>query len=264
MLYKADLNKLLVVADFDGTLTQSSVDGHKTPSLTNILVSKWYLWDDFGRECDALYRYYRPIEYDHTIDVVHRSMMQQWRIAVKHLMIQHRFHRDHILQIAHSDLIIPRPWLIQCLQLLHKHRVPVIIMSASGVGADAIQEYLLYRHLRWDDTMTILSNQCVRDNQGYMIDFVVPIIHSLNKTGRMIVDHSQYISWKYKRDILLLWDHIHDLQMTDDMPYDRQYAIWRCNPDTHHDLTLYTKYFDHVITNDGPMDDVYARLCHKS
>lgn len=263
MYYIPDLSKLLIIADFDGTLTQAHSYDKPTPSLTHILSSQWYLGTDFTTKSKALFDYYRPIEYDHHLSLDFRiQAMEEWWTKSKQLMIDFKLHRDHIRQIACSDVMMLRPGAKEFFDFLIQHHIPLVIMSASGVWVDAISQYLAYNDIHIDtDLAAIISNQCIRDDTWYMVDFVRPQMHSLNKTGRRILQHPHYhLHRSHKTDILLLGDRIHDLDMSSGLPHRCQYSIWRYNHHEDTQLARYQKYFDHVIIDDGPMNDVNKRL----
>ena len=156
MYYTPDLSKLMIIADFDGTLTQAYAHGHKTPSLTHLLTSTDCLSHHLSEQLHFLYQHYRPLEYDPTLDFWHKTLLMEERwTKVKHLMIQEKLHKQHIEIITHADYMLLRPGVPDMFTFAQIHHIPIIIISASGVWYDTIYEYLAMRCKEWILIFTI-------------------------------------------------------------------------------------------------------------
>ena len=258
MYFACELSRLWLIADFDGTLTQFYRHGQHTPSLTHVLRSQWYLSESFTQESQKLYEIYKPLESDPNLTLAEKSRLMTERYTLnKKLLIAERLHRSHIQEVAQSDILQLRVWHQKFFEYIRLHQIPLIIMSASWLWYDAIYAYLVYRGLR-SDQIHIISNQCIWDSDGYMIDFVEPLIHPFNKHASHIIQDPCYADLTERKDILLLGNMITDLQMSEWLSYDRQYTVAWC--ETQEELGWFQEHFDLVIWDDGPMDPVNQRL----
>lgn len=81
-----------------------------------------------------------------------------------------------------------------------------------------------------------------------------PIVHSLNKDETAIQDFPAYKVVKNRKNVILLGDFIDDIGMVMGFDYDQLLTVGFLNEDIEKNLPTFKKYFDVIITNDGPMD----------
>uniref|UniRef100_A0A3N7FBW1 5'-nucleotidase n=2 Tax=Populus trichocarpa TaxID=3694 RepID=A0A3N7FBW1_POPTR len=107
----------------------------------------------------------------------------------------------------------------------------------------------------------------VFDNDGRLVSFKGKLIHSLNKNEHALEMaapvHENFgdadglindnASVKKRTDLLLLGDHLGDLEMSDGLDYETRISVGFLNDNIENNLSQYRKAFDVVYMNDAPM-----------
>ncbi len=89
--------------------------------------------------------------------------------------------------------------------ILKNYNIPLLILSASGLGYDSVY-YCLKHENKLYDNIDIISNDFVRDENGKAIGVREPIIHSFNKDETVVKNFPIYEDIKERKNILLLGD----------------------------------------------------------
>ena len=245
-----------VIADFDRTLTKAFVDGKPRSSLESVLEQEWYLGPEFSREAKKNFEKYYPIEQDPNLPLEEKKKaMMEWRTRQFTAILKAGITRDIIKQIMKSDMIVFRSWYEDFFDLLNNKKIPLLILSASGLWYEAIY-YRLEKIKKLYDNIDIISNDFVRDEDGKAIAIREPIIHSFNKDETVVKNFPIYEDIKERKNILLLGDGIGDAGMADGFDYENIIKIWFLNNDTPENREKFSETFDLIILNDGPMDEV--------
>jgi len=202
-----DLNNIYIVTDFDGTLTMGASDSSwasifKNPNVPN----------DFVQECIRIFNKYHPLEIDENIPFEKKlEIMNEWYKVNLDTLIKFEIDEETINCAAYNDKqIYFRSGAKQFLELLNKHEIPVIIISA-GVG-NVIEQFLIKNQCKFPNIF-ICSNFL-----EYLEGKIVGVrnsnlIHSLNKNE---VSLPEQIKEKIKsRFPILLGDNIMDINMVD-------------------------------------------------
>ena len=108
--------------------------------------------------------------------------------------------------------------------LLSENAIPLIILSAGGLGVLSIAKYLENHHCEYGN-IHLIGNDFVRDEAGKTIGFKEPIIHSLNKSAVVLESFPVFEEMKERRNVILLGDHLGDVQMIDGFAYDNLLKI---------------------------------------
>jgi len=248
--FKQDgLDSLYVVSDFDRTLTKAYIDNETVPSLISILRSEWILSEEYSKQAHALYDKYHPIETDPNIDVEEKvKYMEQWWVKHKKLLIKTWLKKEHILQAVKHKKLQLRDGVEEFLLFLKKHKIPLIIFSASGLWADSIKMFLKNRWIDFDNIF-IISNEFIWDKDKNAIDFKKPVIHTFNKNEDVIDNFSSIqTKIKWKINTLLIWDSLWDANMVKKWNVVK---IWFLNDKVDELLEEYKKKYDVVVLNDG-------------
>ncbi len=255
------VNKLHILADFDRTLTKGFYQWKKISSIASFLYTWDYLFSAYQEQWQALFDHYYPIEQDHTIDrgTKKKSMQERW---TKHLdiLIKYKLSRNDIADIVQQDLLQLRDGYAQFFAQINSYHIPLIIISASGIGYDAIDAFLSHKKID-QQYVSIISNAFIRDEKWYAIGRKEPVIHSLNKDETTLQQFPDvYTKVQDRTNVILLGDSLHDLEMIDGFDYDNLLTIWRCHSDDPETKNRYDECFDIVITNDWPLDIVNTIL----
>ncbi len=248
-------DKFHVIADFDRTLTKAFAEGKPTVSLITRLQNGFYP-PEYAERSNALFHTYHPIEIDPNISLDEKNKaMHKRRDKQFNLMLEYGLTRDIIRQAMHSEDGTLRGGSDEFFDILHQHHIPLIILSASGLGYESVY-YCLEHEKKLYDNIDIISNAFIRDEKGKAIGVREPIIHSFNKHETIIKDFPVYKEIKDRKNILLLGDSLGDAKMADGFDYEHILKIWFLNNDTPEHREKYSETFDLIILDDGPMDEV--------
>lgn len=244
-----------VIADFDRTLTKAFAEGKPTVSLITRLQNGFFP-PEYADRSNALFHTYHPIEIDPNISAEEKNKaMHKWRDKQFNLMLEYGLTREIIKQAMASEDGTLRPGNEEFFNILHQKNIPLIIISASGLGYESVY-YGLEHENKLYDNIDIISNAFIRDENGKAIGVREPIIHSFNKHETIIKDFPVYEDIKERKNILLIWDSLGDAKMANGFDYENILKIWFLNHDTPEHREKYSEAFDMLILDDGPMDEV--------
>jgi cytosolic 5'-nucleotidase 3 len=249
-------DKLHVLADFDRTLTTAFANGKKVVSLVSLLRDHNYLTPDYPAKAMALFNKYHPLEQNHHLSKNDRKKaMQRWWTKHFDLLIESKLSKKTLEKAMSSDKVKLRAGTTDFINLLYKNNIPLIIMSASGLGVESVAYYLKNKKLL-KKNIYIISNNFIWNKRGQAVGVKQPIIHSLNKHEVLVKHFPIYKKIKNRKNVILLGDQPYDVDMIVGFDYDNIIKIGFLNEHPRKYLTLYKKTFDLVIKNDGPMDEV--------
>ncbi|MDD3647707.1 MAG: haloacid dehalogenase-like hydrolase [Candidatus Dojkabacteria bacterium] len=131
--------KIMVVSDFDGTLSIASGPGRKY--MTTFGTAKRHLGDEHEAKSVELYNHYHQFEYSSTITEKERNIkMREWCQKSMGLIVEYGFSKNTIDKIVKSKNILPRKGLGKFIKTLADLNVPTWLVSA-GLG-DVIQAFI--------------------------------------------------------------------------------------------------------------------------
>ncbi len=148
-----------------------------------------------------------------------------------------------------------RDGVLQFLEVLKGNNVPIIIMSSSALGGDAI-ESCLKKEGHYFDNITIISNTFIWDEKGRAVGTHEPHLHAMSKEETIINNFPIYEEIKHRPNVILLGDTLGDVGMAVGFPYDNLIKIGFLNKDAQKRLDDFQKYYDITITNDGTFEYV--------
>lgn len=244
-----------VIADFDRTMTKAFAEWKPTVSLITRLQNGFFP-AEYATESNKIFAKYHPIEIDANIslDEKKKAMVKRWNEQFT-LMLSYGLTRKIIEDAMASEETNFRLGCGDVFDLLKKHNIPMLILSASWLGYDSIY-YCLKHEKKLYDNIDIISNDFVRDEEGKAIGVREPIIHSFNKDETVVKNFPIYEDIKDRKNILLLGDWLWDAHMADGFDYETIIKIWFLNHDTPQNREQFQKTFDLIILDDGPMDEV--------
>ena len=245
---------LHILADFDSTLTKSLYQWDPVPSIISLLYTGDYLSDAYRKEAKTLADHYYPIEMDHSIAAMDKKVaMVDWWEKHLELLIQSKLSLRDIERLVTDKRLQLRDKTMPLFQLLQENAIPLIIISASGIGGDSIGLFLNNNKLLFDN-ICIVWNTFMRDKTGYAIGRNLPLIHSLNKSEVVLIEFSAiYAKIQDRKNVILLGDSPHDVDMMQWIDHDVCIKIWFCNDNTPEKIQLFSSLYDVVILDDGDM-----------
>lgn len=234
---------LVVVLDFDKTLTCGEVDGVQVGSLAAILRVENFISEEYVAEAKQLFAHYHPIETDPHLDKETKSKaMQEWWQEHLELLTKWGLTIDDISKLVQSKFLKFRPGAKTFLSMLNDRGVRVILLSSGIPGYDGIKGVLEREGCNFTN-VEIIANKLIWDEAGKAKGYVEPIIHSVNKTDFLT-------SGELAKNILLVGDNLHDADMVMDSPDRVVYRVGIYENKDETNLEHYKKVFDMVMVNE--------------
>lgn len=254
-LFSEGVDKVHVLADFDGTFTKEFVDGKKMPSVISILRDQpGYLSPDYQKNAHTLYEKYAPFERDTSLSLAERkAKMLEWWTTHNKLLIESGIKKEHLENIATGKNLQWRPGAKEFLKSMADLNIPVVILSASGIG-EVISMFCAEEKVNFPN-MSYIINKFIWDENGKAIGFHGPIIHSLGKDETMVKDYDDiFQNIKNRQNVLLLGNNTGDLGMIDGFDAKKLLSFGFLDKEESELAGKFSSAFDHVVVSDGFID----------
>lgn len=255
------IEKLHVVADFDRTLTKAFNGKQHRWSLISVLYEDGYLSEEYQKTAQGYFDHYHPIEVDPNIPFEEKKQaMEEWWVKHKQLLIAEWLTKEHIYDAMETQNVQLRDGFEEFFAFLNSNTIPLVILSAGGLGTISIEKYL-ENNAVLTDNIHILGNEFIWNEEWVAIDFKQPVIHSYNKDETVIQSFSEvYTEVKERKNVILLGDSPEDVKMIHGFEYDVLLKIWFLNKDVDNNMDLYKERYDVVIAHDGSLEYVNGLL----
>jgi 5'-nucleotidase len=215
-----------------------------------------YLTPDYPEKAQALYDKYQPIEIDPKIPLAEKQiLMHRWWSEHYELLVKSGLTKQDLARVAQSKKIALRLGAVEFMKFLHHYDIPLVILSAAGLGFETIQMYLGNKNLMYEN-VHIVSNVLQWDENGKAIGVQEPIIHTCNKNYAAVKELEFFETIRERKNIILLGDGTGDAAMVEGFEYDNIIKIGFLNENAEEHLESFHKNFDVIILNDGSMDFV--------
>lgn len=219
-----------VLADFDGTLTKTRKDGKKVASIISVLRQNGdYLGEDYALRAQKLFDTYAPYESSEALPLAERkTKMVEWWTSHYALLKEKGLTREHLNRVLEAGLIDLKEKGADLLGFFAEQQVPVVIMSASGIG-ELIPLFFQEKGLLTTN-MHVISNRMQFDEAGKFVKVYEPIVHSMNKdevTVALVPEAEQAVHGR--KNVLLLGDSPHDVDMVKGFAADQVLKVCFAN-----------------------------------
>lgn len=264
VLRKEGAQKLHILADFEKTLTYAYVGTKEIPSIISVLrENTTILGESYAKKAKKLFEKYHPIEINPAIPISQKKKaMEEWWRKHFELLIRYGLNKHHLIKVVKSGRIRLRRGIKTFLKLLHLHKIPIVIMSASGLGAETISLFLKENNCLYSN-IYIVSNSFVWDEQGRAVGIKEPIIHSLNKEETSLKSFTFFKKIQNRKNVILLGDKIEDIEMVKGFSYVTLLSISFFNYKNRKDLLKhYEKVYDVILTGDCSMIYINKLIKH--
>jgi 5'-nucleotidase len=248
---KGGYQNLHILSDFDRTLTYGTINGVKTFSIISMLRDGNHLTEDYAEKAHALAEKYHPIEIDSKIPAEEKKKaMHEWWKTHNELLIKSGLSKPDLEDIVKNGHIKFREGVAEFLDFLHKHNIPLVIISASGCG-DAIQ--LFFQEIGKDYSNTFyVTNHFNWDKDNKAVSTKGPIIHSMNKEETILKEiPGVYSVIKNRKNVILLGDSLGDLGMIQGFDYKTLLKIGFLNFSDNEGRDKYCENFNIISEGDG-------------
>lgn len=250
-------DQLLVISDFDGTLTSARRNGAVVGSNAVIRRTN-VLGEEFGRRSLELSAEYHAYEVDPDLSPARRhALMAEWHARTIAMLIEFGLTRGHVSIAAGSLSSYIRQYTDTLLHLLRERRVPLIVMSA---GHGDIIEGALTAYGAAMDHVRICANRYVFGVDGRVTGVVQPAIHSCQKDGAMLRQRLGDDAVISRRNVVIVGDNLTDLAMVDDLACENVIKIGLLSENVERQLPAFRAAFDVVVLGDGSLLPVTAIL----
>jgi len=248
-LAEGGLEDLQVLTDFDRTLTKAIINGEQVPSIMKLLRSGPYLSPEYNAAADALAAKYHPIEVNLELPYeTRRKAMEEWWTTHFDLLVKSGLNRKHLEQLVSDKKFQFRDGALKAVDYLHKHDVPLVVISSSGIGETI--PMLLEKQGRLYDNVHVITNEYNWDKKGNAKSVKGPAIHVMNKDEGALRKNPVFKTIKDRKNVILLGDSIDDLKMIGDFKYDQLLSIGFLDVNTEANRAAYHKAFDVVLEGD--------------
>lgn len=243
-------NRLLVVSDWDRTLTRATAEDGRDQSTCSVIANSGHLGPAFGRRYRELFDRYRGIERASDIPR-HEKLphLRQWWTRQFDLLLEYKLN----VRIIHRIVSEKRPRLREGARRffcrLHDCGIPLIILSA---GIRQIIEARLAAIGVPTANVVIIANVLDFDTKGDAVAYHTPLIHSLNKTG------AGAEAFPGRRNLLLLGDTLEDINMAAGIGHESLLSF--AFPVDFDHIEDFRSLYDVVITPEASLEPVNAVL----
>lgn len=232
-----------MVLDFDKTLTCGEVEGVQVSSIIALLRLENFISENYVDEAKKLFAFYHPIEIDPNIDKETKSeKMHEWWKKHLDLLTEKGLTKEDVDEVVKSKFLQLRSGACELLTYLYNSNVKVIILSSNLPGEYGIQSFLKFKNCDFSN-IEVISNKVVWGEDGKILKYLEPIIHSINKTDFLTHKLSD-------KNVLLIGDNLHDADMVKDSDAKVVYRIGVYENDSLNNLKIYKEVFDKVLINE--------------
>nr|VZI52525.1 unnamed protein product [Spirometra erinaceieuropaei] len=184
-------------------------------------------------------------------------MLEWWDLSHK-VISTSSIHKDTLQATVNQCNLALRDYVVEFMTQLHKQNIPILIFSA---GLGNVIELLLERFNLCFDNVRVVSNFMDFNDEGLLIGFQEPIIHTFNKTIAT-VSNSDYIKkvLSKRSSIILLGDSSADPYMADGIhgenadPHVNILKIGYLNDNVETLLDAYMDIYDIVLIDDATFE----------
>lgn len=236
---------ILILSDFDKTLTKGVVDWKVWKSLISFLRDGEYLDPEYTQKAKDLFAKYHPIEINPDIDeqTKFEAMNYWWREHFE-ILIEYGLTRKILDRAIVENTVYFVNEIQNFLSILQEKNIPMVIISA---GIEYLIRGILKKYNYFYDMLFIVANTFKFDGSDKIL-WVEEIIHGMNK---YILESEKFPFYKqiqWRENCIVMGDSPSDIGMAEGWQYDVVLKIGFC----HHQeqAKLFQEVFDVVIFDD--------------
>ena len=245
--------RLLVVSDWDRTLTRSVAEDGSDQSTCSVIANSGHLGPAFSRRYRELFDRYRRIERDTELSESFKSRhLRRWWSLQFDLLLDYKLSTQTIRRIVRESRPRLRDGARLFFNTLLKRHIPLIILSA---GIREIIEARLAEEGVPTGDFAIIANTLAFDSSGIAASYKTPLIHSLNKHALRKETTPELAG---RRNLLLLGDTLEDARMAERINHTRLLSFGFPADNDH--LQEYRSAYDVVLSPESSLEPVNAVL----
>ena len=251
-------NDLLIMADFDRTLTKAFDSAGKKVSPGRSIRNMKFFNGNISEKLEDEYVKFKLFAADEDLEKKKKveRLSDCFREQMK-IMIEAGFSKEMLKDLVNNNEIEFRDGFGDFLAYLSINNIPLVIVSAAW--GDLIELYLEKNgYLR--KGVNIVSNFFKFDKHGIAVDINNSIVHMINKAEVRFEDYYFYENIKDRKNIVLLGDTLDDAEMAESLNSENIIKIGFLNEDMEKNQARYKKIFDLVLSVDSGMEEVNELL----
>ncbi|DAZ95231.1 TPA: hypothetical protein N0F65_003466 [Lagenidium giganteum] len=266
---RAGAKKLMVIADFDQTLTRFyDDDGDHVNSCHGVLMTSRVLDPVICDHERDLVDTFHPLTFTPTMTIEERTAhMRSWWVRAHDVLVDYKVTRAQVTAAVSQAGVLFRPGFHDVVQLLATANVPLLIFSAGiyDVIHEVLQQEFTKRGQKAPPSnMHVVSNMMDFDTDDVLQGFRGNLIHSMNKNASVLegTEFGRQCHMEERHNILLLGDSLGDVNMANGMQFadDEIIRIGFLNHSVEERRDQYMDAFDVVLTDDATLDVVHELL----
>ncbi|KAL7689344.1 putative pyrimidine 5'-nucleotidase, HAD superfamily [Plasmopara halstedii] len=272
-------DQLLVIADFDRTLTpyykqNSNPHGPLEPESSShgLLMTSTVLHPQICKGEQELFARFYPVEISPVLSTYEKlPLMVDWWKSAHQILVEYKVTKKQVTQAVALGSLSFRQGFHSLSKLLYDQEVPILIFSAGlydVIHAALEQEFAAEKNrtsefgvmkgnskVSTPSNMHVVSNMMRFNAEGVIEGFDGKLIHSLNKTARVLLNSS---FWKEhhlgrRRNVLLLGDSRDDVRMVEGLDAEEIIRVGFLNVHVSENLDEYLDLYDIVLTHDASL-----------
>ncbi len=180
--------------------------------------------------------------------------MNEWWQSHFKLLIASGLAKTDLADVVDNGLLQFRAGVGEFLHLLNKNKIPLIVMSASGVGE--LLPMFFAKHNLLLDNIYFVINKFNWNEAGRAISFQEPIIHGYNKDETLLEKIPEiYAKIANRTNVVLLGDSLGDLGMVSGFDYRQLIRIGFLLSDDQTNIKSFKENFDFILSD---QEDFYT------
>lgn len=248
-------DELLVIADFDKTLTQWIIDGKPWKSLISFLRDWNYLAKEYNQKAKELFEKYYPIEIDKNIPEKTKYLaMESWRKKHFDILVEYWLNKKVLNRAIDENTVFFAKDFDIFTQKLSSLQIPLLIISA---WLEYLIQGVLKKYKYNTSLIFIIANTFDFDKDGNIL-WVKNIIHGMNKKVVELKNFDFFDTIQGKKNIVVMGDSLSDVDMAIWYEYENILKIGFCHNKENADV--FKKVFDIVIFDDEGLTYVNTLL----
>ncbi|XP_065159898.1 7-methylguanosine phosphate-specific 5'-nucleotidase [Atheta coriaria] len=252
-LVRGGCPRLLVVSDFDRTITKQHENGKTHVSSFGIFARCKSLPPTYMDDDRRLTEKYLPIEVNPAIPFPEKkALMEEWWNLSEKLLVGLSVSDADLEEVVTEVSMSLRDNAIEMFQHLQKNDIPLLVFSA-GIG-DVVVAVLMHFNVLMPN-VKVVSNFLKRNDDGKIEGFNGKMINVFNKNQLALVGTSYYPVIADRTNVIVIGDSIGDAGMAEGLSNsDAILKIGFLYDHAAANLPAYQEHFDIVLEDDQSMN----------
>jgi HAD superfamily hydrolase (TIGR01544 family) len=235
---------LIVVSDFDRTLTKQFIDGQDVGASFDQVRFSGVLGADYEKRTQNLFDHYRPIELSEIPPAEKLAAMSQWGPKAMAALVEFGMRKELLPEVINRGRMRLRDGVAEFIREVTTAGIPLYVISA-GLG-DVIEQYLEAAGVR--PNVRVIANYLRYDENNRAVGSAPLMITSQNKHA--VISHHNVPCGK---NAIVLGDTLEDANAAECLEAACSIKVGFLNKDQDGLLHPYSEAYDILVLNDGGM-----------